>query len=266
MNSAIALFLLLPCLNVWAWGPIGHRVVAKLAESELSSDNLKKINELLAGESLAMVSTWADEIRSDKDHAHTGTWHYINIQSEKKIEAKNFEGKGYQVLEEQMTILKNSNAPKEKRAQALKWIVHLVGDLHQPLHAGLASDRGGNSVSLRWFGKNSNLHELWDSGLIDARKLSYSELAEFLARKITPTHRTKASDPALKWIEEDVALRELVYSIPKKQKGRKGKRSKWEYDYVYRTKEVLDNQLIKAGLRLAHILESSLTADKKPKK
>ncbi len=265
MNIAIAFCLLLTTSYSWAWGPIGHRAVAKLAETQLSADSLKVVHELLGGESLAMVSTWADEIRSDKSFAHTSTWHYLNIESDKKIEPKNFEGKAYQTLEEQIAILKNAKSPQETRAQALKWIVHLVGDLHQPLHAGLASDRGGNSVSLRWFGKNSNLHELWDSGLIDGRKLSYSELAEFLSRKVNDTHRSKASDNVLKWIEEDVALRDLVYSVPKKQKGRKARRSKWEYDYVYRTKDVLDDQLIKAGLRLAYIIESSLTDKKKLK-
>lgn len=265
MLKTIALLSLLTSLSAHAWGPIGHRVVAKLAESQLSPKVKSEIETLLAGESLAMVSNWADEMRSNKDYAHTGNWHYINIEGSKKILAKNFEGKGFDVLNEQIEILKSPKSKREDKALAIKWITHLVGDLHQPLHAGLASDRGGNTVTLNWFGKNSNLHELWDSGLIDGQKLSYTELADFLSHKITDDYKKMAQDNPLKWIEEDVALRDLVYSVPKKTKGKKAKKSKWEYDYIYRTKSTLDTQLIKAGLRLGHILESALAGDKKLK-
>ncbi len=265
MKTIFITYLFLISFPSFGWGPNGHRLVARIAEINLNPEKARGIYELLDGQSLPMISTWADEIRSDKSFSHTGNWHYINIESDKKVESKNFEGKAVEVLSEQIEILKNPKSESNKKATAIKWIVHIVADLHQPLHAGLASDRGGNTVDLKWFGNKTNLHELWDSGMIESRKLSYSELADFLSRQVTEKHKAMASDPVLKWIEEDIALRELVYSIPQKTKGKKAKKSKWEYDYLYRTKEVLDDQLIKAGLRLAYILENAVSTDKKLK-
>ena len=234
-----------------AFGPIGHRVVAKIAENHLPATMKAEIEEVLDGQSLAMISTWADEMRSDEKYKSTSNWHYINIEAGKKVEPKNIEGLALETIQKQTSILKNKKSTKEQKAEAIKWLVHLVGDLHQPLHAGLASDRGGNQVDLPWFGRTVNLHEIWDSTLLEGRQLSYTEQSEFLMRKITAAHKQKAQDDVAKWIAEDIELRELVYSFPKRA------RIKWEYDYIYRTKDVLDDQLIKAGLRLAHVLESN---------
>ena len=252
MKTITLISALLFSTQILAFGPIGHRVVARIAEQQLKPQTLKKIEKILGGETLPMVSTWADEIRSDPKFKQTSSWHYINIESGKKIKKDNIEGGALDTLEGQLAILRNVKSKITDQAMAIKWLTHLVGDLHQPLHAGLASDRGGNRIELTWFGTQTNLHEIWDSTLIDSRKLSYSEQAEFLMRKMTPELKSSAADSPTKWIEEDIALRELVYSYPKSSS------KKWEYDYIFKTKTILDQQLIKAGLRLAHLLEDAL--------
>lgn len=179
-------FLLLPlalaiALPVHAWGALGHRLVARLAEDGLTPQARAGTARLLQGEAeptLAGIATWADELRSsDPGLGKRSTrWHYVNLGGD---------GCAYQAtrdcpggdclvaaLETQARILADPARTDAERRQALKFVVHFVGDVHQPLHAGHAQDRGGNDYQVNWRGKGSNLHSLWDSGMLNAQGLS----------------------------------------------------------------------------------------------
>lgn len=154
----------------FAWGNQGHQVIALLAEAQLSLAARKEVNRLLAlepGETLASISTWADEHRSPA----TAAWHYVNFSREScSYEPKRDCPDGKCVvaaIERQLEILATETSD-EKKLVALKYVVHLIGDIHQPLHAGYGDDRGGNTYQLQAFMRGSNLHALWDTGMLKA--------------------------------------------------------------------------------------------------
>jgi len=148
--------------NVLAWGTQGHQVIALIAEQQLTPKATELVRKLLAlepGATLASISTWADEHRNPA----TAPWHHINFpQNSCTYDAACDCPDGNCVvaaIDKQLDVLA-SNAPEEKRLTALKYVVHLVADVHQPLHAGYGEDRGGNTYQLQAFMRGSNLHAL----------------------------------------------------------------------------------------------------------
>ena len=154
MSRAIFAAILLWCSPAFAWGPTGHRAAARIAEKHLSAKAAKAVAELLGSDTLPEISTWADEIRSDPDWQRASPWHYINIEDGESFEtmARAPGGDIISQLEHVDAVLRNSKSPREEKIVALKFLVHLVADLHQPLHAGRASDRGGNEIQVTWHG------------------------------------------------------------------------------------------------------------------
>lgn len=152
-----------------SWGADGHRLVADAAEVQLSPAARAEVHRLLAlepGATLASVANWADETRT----LGTANWHYLNFarDGDCRYEASRqcLEGRCVVgAIDKQLDVLASA-APDDERLVALKYVVHLVADVHQPLHGGFADDRGGNDWQLQAFGRGSNLHQLWDSGLI----------------------------------------------------------------------------------------------------
>lgn len=170
-----------------AWGSEGHQVIATLAEQQLSPTARAEVQRLLAlepGATLASVSTWADEHRSPQ----TAPWHYVNFpRGDCRYEAARDCPDGRCVVEaiQKEAQILGSHAPDEKRLNALKYLVHLVGDVHQPLHAGYQDDKGGNTYQLQAFMRGSNLHAVWDSGLIKYLNEDADTLAARLMGKPT---------------------------------------------------------------------------------
>jgi hypothetical protein len=177
---AALLALSLASLPAYAWGPLGHRLVARLAEDGLSPQARTGIDRLLKGEadpSLAGIANWADELRANDPGLgkRSARWHYVNIGDPGcAFDAARDCPNGDCVvvaLEALSRILADASRSDAERLQALKFVVHLAGDVHQPLHAGNAQDRGGNDFQVNWRGKGSNLHSLWDSGMLNAQRL-----------------------------------------------------------------------------------------------
>ena len=166
----LSLILVLLPTAVQAWGGQGHQVVANLAQAQLSAKAKLAVVRLLAlepGETLASISTWADEHRSPA----TAAWHYINFPKNScsySAERDCPDGQCVVAAIDRQRDILASTATDEVRLRALKYLVHLVADVHQPLHAGYGEDRGGNSYQLQAFMRGTNLHAFWDSGLIRA--------------------------------------------------------------------------------------------------
>jgi S1/P1 Nuclease len=245
-----SILLVLACFigfNSFGWGVTGHRVTGWIAEYFLSAKAKKKVSAILNNESLAMVSTWMDEIRSDSTYNHTGDWHWVTIETGKTYDEspKNLNGDVIMALERIIADLKSHKLDRNKEIEALKMLVHLVGDIHQPLHVGCCDDQGGNKVKVKWFRGESNLHRVWDSEMIDDTKLSFTELAQSLGKpdKTMVAQWQKAS--VRDWAYESMTYRKEVYDI---------KDGNLSYRYGYLHFASAKQRMLQAGVRLAGIL------------
>ena len=171
----------------FAWGPTGHRATGLVAEKYLNKKAKKELLRILGGQSLAMASTWMDEVRSDSTYDYMSDWHWVTIQDGQTYDQseKNPNGDVMQTIERIIASLKSKKLSAKEEVEYLKILIHLVGDIHQPLHVGGGNDRGGNDVKVMWFRTDSNLHRVWDSDMIDDTHLSYTELGESLNKPTT---------------------------------------------------------------------------------
>lgn len=235
--------------NEPAWGATGHRTVGKIAENHLSKKTKKQIDKILKGQSLAFVSTYGDEIKSDNRYRKFYSWHYVNYPFDKKYQDSELNPSGDIVMgiNHCIAVLKDENSSEEDKIFYLKFLVHLMGDLHQPLHVGRSEDKGGNDIQVQWFGKGSNLHRVWDSNMIDSWNMSYLELAlnteQLNSRQLEIIQNGKVID----WTNESQELAKKVYKSAEKGE-------KLSYKYSYDHFGTVRVQLQKAGIRLAKIL------------
>ena len=236
-----------------AWGPTGHRAVGRVAERHLTSQAAAVVAELLAPEQLAHVTTWADEIRSEPDWAKADPWHWVTIPDGQTYDSaqKNPGGDVLEAIARFEKVLADGTAPKRERAQALKWLSHLVGDLHQPLHVGRGDDHGGNDVVVLWFNEPTNLHAVWDSKLIDSSQLSFSELADLVDHSTPEEVREWQASGPRDWARESQELRAACYEM--------GDR-KLSFRYVHDRWPTVQRRLLQAGVRLAGELNRLLLA------
>ncbi len=245
-------FLLLNSTPVKAtddWGRNGHRATGQIAEKYLSKKAKKQIEEILDGQSLAFVSTYGDEIKSDPKYRKFGPWHYVNFPFGSTYEAseKNEKGDLVQGIRNCIAILKNEKSSAEDKLFYLKFLVHLIGDLHQPLHVGIGDDKGGNDFQVQWFGTGTNLHSLWDTKMLEDFEMSYRELA-FNSKKLDKLELNQIkSGSLLDWVNESRALCEDIYANTEVGE-------KLGYEYSYKYINVLRSQLQKGGIRLATLL------------
>ena len=262
--AAVAIAALAPS-PAFAWGKTGHRVVAAIADAQLSGLARAHVEEILGpGESLDEAANWPDEMRSapgDYWQKTAPPWHYVTLNGIIYDHAP-LEGDALEALNHFSAVLKDPNASRDDKQTALRFVVHLVGDLHQPLHVGKCCDKGGNDVKVTWFGKPTNLHAVWDSQLVDDEQLSFSELAAKLQRHISNDDVIKWWNVnPLDWIGESAKLRDTVYPAPRTPpvKGAKGKAKKipeLSYSYVYKFHPLMEQRLSQGGVRLAAYLNA----------
>ncbi|WP_295126951.1 S1/P1 nuclease [uncultured Chitinophaga sp.] len=253
--GSVLMMALLFTVRASAFGPIGHRVVAEIATNHLSPKAKKAIAGLIGRETLAMISNWPDFIKSDttNKYNHTSKWHYVDFagnisrqQLESELKAMKGENLYTQILSSSQQ-LKNPSVSKEKKIEALKWLVHLVGDLHQPLHVGRDEDQGGNKISIFWFDRPSNLHRLWDEHLIEFQQYSYTEYTKILDIASPAQVKSYQGGSLIDWLYESHVVSDKIYARTKDQE-------KLSYRYNYIFVNDLNNQLLKGGLRLAAVL------------
>jgi hypothetical protein len=222
----------------FGWGLTGHRAVGRVAEQHLSNKAKKKLKMLLGQQSLAMASTWMDDIRSDTTFDYMEDWHWVTIETGQSYDQskKNPDGDVIMTLERIITELKSHQLDRAKEIEAIKILIHLVGDIHQPLHVGCCDDQGGNKVAVKWFGTNTNIHSVWDSRMIDDTRLSYTEFASALGNP----------DASVRdWASESMSYRKQVYDTGD---------GNLSYVYSYNNSGIIKERILKAGIRLAGIL------------
>jgi hypothetical protein len=240
----------------WGWGRIGHRVAGKIADSRLTPSARAAVASLLEpGETLADVSTWADEVRRAKPES--GPWHYVNVPiTEPKYDAKFVPKEGCVVtkIDDFRKILADPSKPKLERQEALKFLVHFVQDMHQPVHVGHRDDRGGNDLQVQFFGKGSNLHSVWDSGLIEHVNRPEKEWFEILSKSITPEQANAWSNGGPSdWANESLEAAKLAYKDPVDGSALK-KGAKLGQAYEDANLPTAERRVTQAGVRLAWIL------------
>ena len=247
----VFLALLLLAAPALAWGPTGHRVAALVAEDHLSRPALAEIETLLKGETLAEASTWADEVRERRTWRQSGPWHYVNIPDGQTYEQsrKNRRGDILTAIERFRRDLANRRNSRAKRANALRFLIHFIADLHQPLHVGRYEDRGGNTIEVTWFGEPMNLHRVWDSQIISRRRISFRRWHDSLDRPSRKQVAAWTASGPLHWAAESQALRAQVYRIGD---GKLGER--YDRDNL----PVVRERLLQAGVRLAAFLDDIL--------
>jgi hypothetical protein len=216
----LACFLLMP--DAGAWGPEGHRIVAELAQRQLDPAAEAQVERLLAPEHtrrLADVATWADDLQDEP--ARQPLWkatrglHYINFRDR---------GCDYRpprdcpdghcvvgALEHYVAVLGDRRQSDAARREALKFVVHFVGDVHQPLHAGYRDDKGGNTYQVRFQGEGSNLHRVWDSGMLSTRRLGWQAYAQRLDARRPATLPATTGSLYAAWAEESCRLSRGIY-------------------------------------------------------
>jgi len=253
LRIAIVSISLLISHYAFCWGVTGHRIVSEIAQQHLSGKARKEIKALFGKESLAWWSNWPDFIKSDSTWNRASSWHYIDLPGHmtrdafitdlKKLPGKNL----YTQIQDMMAQLKNKSLPLKQRQEALRFLVHFMGDLHQPLHVGRDEDQGGNKIVVYWFDKKTNLHSLWDSMLIDFQQYSYTEYARLLDIAGKEEVKNLQAGTLEDWFYESHNMSDSIYDATPNE-------SKLSYKYNFQFQQVLDKQLLKGGLRLAAVL------------
>ncbi len=244
---------------LFGWGGEGHRLVARMASAQLTPAAKAQVSAILGpAQTLMSVASWADDTRRQRQE--TGPWHYIDIPiTAKHLDMARDCPKGECILAKIAEFRKavaDPATPPEARREALMFLVHFVGDMHQPLHCSDNHDKGGNDVKVVFFGSPSNLHSVWDSGLIGRMKQSEEELFAELSPESQKHAHKWAKGTVEDWAEEShKAAQKVVYG--KLPKGAPPLTLDTTYE---RTADpLIKSQLAKAGARLARVLNEALS-------
>jgi hypothetical protein len=249
----VLVLLLIAPSSVLAWGAHGHRIVGRIAANHLMPEATVAVTSLIGPESLDQASTWGDDIRSDPNWQpplkNPSPWHFISIDDGETFEttARDPHGDVLEAIERFSAVLRDPGATRPAKQEALRFLVHFVGDIHQPLHVGRRADRGGNDVEVTLFGEKTNLHSVWDSGLIESEKLSFSEFTAFIDHPTLEELRTWQNSVPADWARESKAVRDQVYKIGDGKLG---------YRYAFDHMPLIKRRLLQAGVRLAGLLNS----------
>lgn len=263
MTILLSLTIALPPLHVpnagVLWSAQGHRVIAEVAWLHLSPGTRDRVSALLDGLSFAETSTWADSVRPMR--RETAPFHYVNIPTW----ATRFEPREHcpedacviRAIERFRLVLADRSAPAPDRTEALRFLVHLIGDMHQPLHVGDQADRGGNDRHLTLSGRETNLHSIWDGDVVRALAPSEATLLQRVAARAAAVGADElaawTAGTVTAWAMEGQAIsRDRSYRLP--GDGVIGR------EYLDAQVEVVETQLAKAAVRLAFVLSEALAA------
>ena len=235
--------------QAFAWGQLGHYLIGYMAERQMKKSTLKKVEKVLYPMSLGRSGTWMDEIRSDRNYDYATTWHYLTSkEGEYNPDIQESTGDAFEAIQRlKAELIAGGLSPKEE-SEKLKMLIHMVEDIHKPLHVGTGEDRGGNDVKIEFFGRPTNLHALWDSGMIERQGMSYSEIGDELFRRMNPELQDSYREATMEdWLKEAVSLRPAVYDLPEDRR--------LSYLYMYQNYHIAEERMIAASVRLAQILD-----------
>lgn len=234
----------------FGWGQKGHDVTACIAEKHLTPVAKSVVDSLLEGRSMIYWSNWLDNASHTPPYAYTKTWHYKNVNKGERYEEAqaNPAGDAVTAIKAQIETLSDPASSFSESQLAMKILVHLMGDLHQPLHMGHATDLGGNRTSVKFFGHETNLHSVWDSSIPEsAHKWSYSEWQDQIDRATPEEESQILAGTVDDWAKQTIAVCDKAYSYFTPGKN-------ISYNEVADWAPVVETQFLYGGLRLAHLL------------
>ena len=241
----------------FSWGQEGHRVIAKIAYDNLTPKARKSVDKILGKRGMIYWSNWADEIKSDNIYPQSikDGWHYQNLESGLSdaaivamvMDCPKVNGRLFSVHDSLVYNMAAERVYDSNRDHTLRFIVHLSGDLYCPMHMGRKEDRGGNLIPMEWFGKPTNLHEVWDDKLIESQGYSYSEYAQIIEDTYAPLKREIEQRSEAQLLLDNYHFTESIYAYQQVWDGN-------TYHYIYTWHELMEKQLYVAGIRLAKLL------------
>ena len=237
-----------------AWGLTGHRVVAEVADQNISNKTKREISKIIGKQRLAYWANWPDFIKSDDTWKHADSYHYVNIPGDLNRQEfdvaldatseDNMYKKGLFLINE---LKNNKNLTLEQKQHYLYFLIHIIGDAHQPLHVGRPDDLGGNKIKVEWFRDKVNIHTVWDSKLVDYENYSYTEYSNLLNIKTKKERKAMQEGTFKDWIYGSYIIANKIYSNVKMD-------DKLGYRYHFDNKYIVEDQMLKGGLRLAQVL------------
>ena len=247
---SIVLFII-PTQPVWAWGQEGHRIIGQIAYNHLNKKAKKHVDKVLGTHGIVYWSNWPDEIKSDTIYPDSYDWHFQDLDAGMTDEAvaatlTNYPSQGgklWRITDSLFAVLEK----EPDNFDVLRFYIHLLGDVFCPMHTAHLDDKGGNAVKLKWFGKSTNLHRIWDSDLIQSRGYSYSEYAEYLENRFAPETKEiqKMTKPEI--VIHNYHLCNEIYAYQEAGDDN-------TYHYIYHFAPEMEWQLYAAGIRLAQLL------------
>lgn len=251
MKKIVILFMMLPVFaQSFGWGQKGHDVTAYIAECNLTPEVYRKVVKALGGHSLVYHANWLDNASHTPEYAYTKTWHYANVDEGLTFETmpRNRKGDVVAAVTDIVAKLKAGDIDADTEALYLKMLIHLVGDMHCPMHAGHLSDLGGNRIPVRFFSEKTNLHSVWDTSLVEAaHRWGYTEWQSQIDRLTDDEKAATVAGEPVDWFKETFEICTEVYrDTPPK--------SVVSYDYIAMYTPVVERQLVRGGHRLAKLL------------
>lgn len=239
-----------------AWGPEGHRAAAAIAAERLCPAATTEIRTLLDGQSLENAAVWPDRIRDDDRWAHTRNWHYLNIGDDEPFQAmvdgEPGRGRLLEAIRSNLATARDQAMPRQQRAEALGFFVHLAADIHQPLHVGRLEDRGGNTITVSFEGQEISLHRLWDGALLRSAGLRAADYRRTLAPLVALGAADWEAGTLEDWAEESRRLRPWVYDFDARRRVPHISRR-----YAEAGRQLTALRLSQAGVRIAWLLNQA---------
>lgn len=252
-----SIFFIAISLMLVSWGYTGHRTVGQLAENHLNEKAKSEIKNLLGDTTIADACTWADDARKEPQFKETANWHFLNLplgltfeQFKAQIDTIS-EGNVYSALLKAEGDLTNKETPRQQQIYALKFLMHFVGDLHQPMHISRAEDKGGNTIQLNYEDKGTNLHSLWDTKMLEHQGLDYKQLASKYDNISATDIKQWQSDSIVQWIWESYQISSQLYA----EIDTMGKRV-IDDEYYQKHLPIIEKRIQQAGIRLAGVLNA----------
>lgn len=268
-----SVFCLCTIPKAYSWGDVGHQTVGEIAERILTSKAKQSINNILGPDKLAIVSTWPDSIKDDPEFNSFKAFHFIDTTAPKDL---------LTVMNKYPVMIKSPSEERSVKIIALKYLIHVIGDIHQPLHAGIKNDRGGNLCMVNWDDQILNLHSVWDGKIVafDISKLkqkysllkyySYMTYADDILKLIPMTDADKIKVQASQidsWIKESEEAENVVYPNQDTDSYCKGvitNPPKITDQYKNKAIEITRMRILYAGLRLGSFLNEMFAGDVTP--
>ena len=229
----------------FAWGRTGHSIVAQIAFSYLDEKTKTNVMKYLDTLSIELAASWMDNLRNDKSYDYLKPYHYINIEKGESYHPSTEDNIVNGINNAMLKLDNMFNLSKEEIRLNLLILFHLIGDLHQPLHCGYGIDKGGNTVQVSFFGKGSNLHRLWDSDMIEYKKMNLDSCLKtnvYTRKQVRQLKKINIEN----WMNESRYHLNQVYNFSS---------NKIDDEYINYNSPIIKKQLLDAGLRLAKVLK-----------